>query len=858
MNEERLYINGNQIDLPIGQSIPKTLQVNDIGSIADRQSNFTRTINIPKNPNNVKALDFLDVIGNDSNVPYQRNEVNYFVGNECLIYNGWANVSESSDSYKVNIYDGIVDFYKAIENKFITDVGISSLNHSKTVGNVIASWTGNTSYRYMVADYNGKKTFVPSGTTEEIINIDYLIPAANVKFIWDKIFDYFGFEYEGNIFNSTSFTNLWLSYPKPIPTLVPSKILVNQQTFNPLQYTYSYYSGYALLTSTQWFPWLFNTPFVSSYAKVVDAGTTTTSLGDVIPNVSKIDILQNGTYAIDLSGISSTSTVNYIQKRGGVLFESGVLIPNINNDGLTKNLPCLSGDTLSFMLASEDADFPFIQRFSKIDGFEVNFEDVFIDFKVKDFVNEILQRFSLTMFPDKYEKKLTFLTTEEWLQTNDLINWSNKNPNLVKTTYTLNGYSQKNRFKYKYNDEDSQYNDGLISIDNVNIDDEKTVIQSRIYTPERLPEPMLDFSSNVYKFWNKEVKDDGTINYKPLENRFYLLRSIDHTFNSPTKIGSESLNTTATVTFCKKESYSRLRFQEIISDYYEPIGSILNKSKIFHVDLNLSTNDVNDFDFRKLIYIDQFGSYFLVNKISNYVQNKLTRCELIKVDYQATLTNEIPIIIPPDPTEIATYLEITNVVVDGCQITLEYSTDAPAGTEILLSVQPNTFGIPVIVPIEGIYLYAENIYNTGTTNSVTFTLEAGTLYQVQLSILGGTPTIYSNVSYFENSTSCVASSPSILTVTNVDLLSTSAFSNTYKIDFTTNAVLPRTVYFASYTTPVPIDPSNPLLGSFGGWSIDTSVAATTNSINAEISTFFGIPQKVRIKIGTTVSNEFNI
>lgn len=858
MNEERLYINGNEIILPIGQPIAKTLQVNDIGNISDRQSNFTRTINIPKNPINVKAFDFLGVIGNDSNVPYQKNTANYFVGNECLIYNGWGNVSESSDSYKLNIYDGIVDFYKVIENKFINDVGISGLNHTKTVDNVINSWTGSTPYRYMIADYNGKKTYVPTGTTstQEVINIDYLIPSANVKFIWDRIFDYFGFTYEGDVFNTANFTNLWLSYPKPVPTLVPSKLLINQQTFVPNQYFYTYYDGYTQLTGSQWFAWLFNTPFTTSYANVVAAGTTTTSFGDVIPNASHIDILQNGTYAIDLSGITSTSTVNYFIKRDGILFETGELIPNILNNGLTKLFDCLSGDSVSFLLTNPIANFSFSQRFTKVDGYEVNFEDVFIDFKVKDFINEILQRFSLTMFPSKYENKLSFLTTAEWLQTSDLINWSDKNPKLVNTTYVLNGYSQKNRFKYKYNDEDAQYNDGLISINNVNINDEKTVIQSRIFTPERNTESLIDFQSNVYKFWNKEVKDDGSINYKALENRFYLLRSDDHTFSLPTTIGSESLNVIQTISSCKKESYSRLKFQEIITDYYEPIESILNKSKIFHVDLNLSTKDVNDFDFRKLVYIDQFGSYFLVNKILNFIPNKLTRCELIEVDYKATLSPYIPV----TPVNTATYLTIDNVVVSGCEVTLSYSTDATIGTPINVIAQPNNFGMPVFTPIDPIYFYGSVTSNSGTTNTISFTLQAGTFYQVQLTINDGSVVspIYSNTSYFENTASCIVSSPSELTITGVTLLSAGALSNSYMIDFTTDAVFPRSVDYADYKTPVPIDPSNPYAGSFGGWSPYSSAVTSTNSITVDVSTLFGTTLKVRIKIGATVSNEYTI
>lgn len=860
MNEERLYINGNEIILPLGQPITKTFQVNDIGSLSDRQANFTRTINLPKHPNNIKALNYLGVIGNDSNVPYQTNRISYFVGNECLIYNGWGNISESNHTFNINIYDGIIDFYKAIENKFITDADISHLNHNKTIDTVINSWTGNTPYQYIIADYNGKmsyKTTGATGTIEDVLNIDYLIPSANVKFIWDRIFDEFGFTYEGSIFNTEAFKNLWLSYPKETSTLVPNKILINEQTFIPHQYTYTTYSGYAQLNASQWFAWLFNTPFTTPYAKVLMAATTTTTFGDVIPNPNKIEILQNGTYIIDISGI--TASVSYFLRRGGMLFEQNVLVPNPLNNGLTKTFNCLAGDTLGFIMTNPIANFTFNQKFSKVDGYQVNFEEAFINFKISDFINEVLQRFSLTMFPDKYTNKLSFLTTAEWLETTNLINWSNKNPTLVNTVYTISDYCQKNRFKYKYNDDNAIHNDGIIYINNTNLDDEKILIQSAIFSPEIKQELLFNFNSNVYKFWNKEVKEDGSINYKGLENRFYLLRSIDYSFNTPIKIGSELLNTKQTISNCKKESYSRLSFQDIITDYYQPIKSILNKSKLFEVELNLTTKDVNDFDFRKLVYIDKFGGYFLVNKISDYVQNKLTTCELIKVDYKCGLTAIAPYL-PYIPAYSATNLTINSVVVSGCNVTLNYTTDASIGTPINIVAQPNTFGLPVFTQPDPLYLYSSIITNSGTTNTISFSVEAGAYYNVQLSIAAGyiASPIYSNQFTFANPTSCIVSSPSQLTITSVTLLSAGTLSNTYKINFITNAVLPKTVYYADYKTPVPFDPNNPYGGSFGGWSDYASVSTPINSINADISMMFGTPLKVRIKIGNTVSNEYTI
>jgi hypothetical protein len=86
-------------------------------------------------------------------------------------------------------------------------------------------------------------------------------------------------------------------------------------------------------------------------------------------------------------------------------------------------------------------------------------------------------------------------------------------------------YAQKNLMQYKYNDDNATYNDGSILINNQNIADSKVIIKSKLYSPDLDLSNNIGWSSKIYKLWNKEIKDTTTINYKVLENRFYLMRS---------------------------------------------------------------------------------------------------------------------------------------------------------------------------------------------------------------------------------------------------------------------------------------------------------------------------------------------
>ena len=775
-NDERLYINGHQITLKPGQAIARTLQVNDLASLSNRNANFTRTIDIPKTPENIIAMDYLGVVGSNSSVPYQKNTAQYFVGNECLIYNGWANISETSDSYKTNIVDGIVDFYKAITNESLTDVGISDLNHLKNSETIISSWSADTPYRYILADYNGKSTIIPTGSTFTAINTDFLIPSCKVKYLWDRIFDNYGFEYSGEVFTTEAFENLWMTYPKSTSGATEQLEFIHSQTFE-LQLPNGSDVNYDAN--------LLQDCFTSPLANSVHDGDG--HCRGILPN-------NPGLYRLDFTGYLRILTLpDGTQNWGGIEVVKHNTVTNIFTTeivqtGIGFNTWIETGKTFAvgvneviYAKIIPDRNTPFVYgnlniKFSKVLGENISFENALIDFKVSDFISEILQRFSLTMFPDKYQNKISFLTTSEWLQTESVLNWSDKFQSLNSTSYALSGYAQKNRFKYKYNDEGANYNDGFISVDNANLSDDKVVIQSGIYSPEKQLEVMKDFQTHVFKFWDREIKDGGAIQYKPLENRYYFLRSEAHTFGVPAKFGSETANVFIDIDTCQKGSFERLDYQSIIEDYYNPIGSILNTSKLMNVEFNLSTIDINNFDFRNLIFVEQLGSYFMVNKILNFVPNKVTRCEIIEVDYQKQLFEN-----PSTPP----YIIITDLVADGCEVTITFDTNVPNLTSCYLVGTDNAPVFPAVI--------SQNFVGIiGNTITVTVPRSAGWSFKLYFS--ASEPSTNGGWEFVQVTTCGLPSTD--LTYININSLQTlSVINNVRKvrINFTTDLPLPNSI-----------------------------------------------------------------
>ena len=65
--------------------------------------------------------------------------------------------------------------------------------------------------------------------------------------------------------------------------------------------------------------------------------------------------------------------------------------------------------------------------------------------------------------------------------------------------------------------------------------------------------------------------------------------------------------------------------------YYKDYAEMLNNGFIIDVQFNLTANDVADIDFFVPIYLKQYGRYFYINEIKNFVANKPTDVTLIAI-----------------------------------------------------------------------------------------------------------------------------------------------------------------------------------------------------------------------------------
>lgn len=608
----RLFILGQEIELRDNGKLAQTKQVNDILSLSTRQTNYTNSFSIPRTAKNIRTFEGLGIIGNNSNVPYQKNIASLFSDEgECFVFEGWAIISETAKDFKCNIYDGNLEIYKVIENKTLADLNLTALSHSKTTAEVVSTFDNSKPYKYIIADYNGMALYDTNK-----INIDSLVPSVKVSWIVDEIETYSGFIFNGSFKTDPNYLNWFLTYPKGTPSNLGTTDIFISTT----------------LTA--------DTPnlTVGTYSLLTDLTLTNANkdFNSLANHSVKIEINSNFTFnAEDREGNVYTASGSILMERNGI----DITVIPINEVGYAEVNTILNINDVFNFYAVVDAETPrnitgsFTDlKIKKYNSLSIDFLEELKGFTMRDFLNEIVWRFGLTLFKEKYNNFYDFKSISEITNFENTIDWSDKFVSKESEKYIFGSYAQNNWMRYKYNDDNANHNDGYLSIDNKNLDDSKNIIQSKVYSPELSFSDSIGFTSRVYKLWDKEPKDNGTTTYKPLANRFYFMRSIENTFDSPVTIGSPSLVTSTTVTVAPIESFTGLSFKEIIQKYYPDIKKILNKSQVLNVRLSLKDTDVSDIDFSVPYYFKQLGGSFMLNKISNFVPNKETTVELIRLN----------------------------------------------------------------------------------------------------------------------------------------------------------------------------------------------------------------------------------
>lgn len=638
-----IWVDGKRLDLYSDVNIRFTMQVNDIADLKGREGNYTNSFSIPKTPNNVHIFGGLGIPSDTSRIPYLKPDCKIKIEGFDLIIKGWLNVTDTDDEYKIYVYSGIINFFKAIENKTLgNDLDLSEINHTKDLMNVVGSYAPGSPYRYFLADYNGQTHFLNDPT---IINIDYLVPSVKIKYLWDKVHSTFNFPYEGDVFDSEDFNNLSLTFPKA-PSIAELFKLISSGN-NTQRYNLPPAQGEN--NSNQ---------HMRLFVPSVTSGSAVWRYGQYL------DIPEDGDYRITFE-ITTTNPAG--TSNGPLNIWLGINSENINPENITNKILLLTtnpsnsaGANKTITLAAGSVlniffqkpffggpvfiDLDYKIKVDKINKEAVDFQNGLGDFLIIDFVKEIMNKFALTMFQYEHSRLLTYKTISERVNA-EALDWTDKFIERTGEDYVVNNYAQRNLFQYQYNDKEGSYKDGYIDLSNLNKEASKVILKSKLYAPERIKTKFrIDSNTvvdtDVFKFYDKQPNDNpgNPPVYKGLEKRFYYIRQAEGTHF--VKMGSAATNEIQTVGNAVRGNFVGLDWQSILGKYYGEYTAIINDSRIHTIELKLSYIEVILLDFKKLYYFKQEQQYYLLNKLTfdqkkasgEFVRvNRITDSQLISV-----------------------------------------------------------------------------------------------------------------------------------------------------------------------------------------------------------------------------------
>lgn len=203
---DELYLNGMKVEIP-PKAVALNLQVNDLGELKDRQSDYTNRFKLNLTPQNLEVLEHLGIVGNQSTVPYRNITAKWIVDGVELIPSGFAVVKAVTEKdeishYDVHVYNNNIDFFSAIEGKSIRDLDWSDINHQIDYITMIESLDGSKDYIYAVAGYTGK---VP---VADNFDLQYMLPSVFWHAVWSRIWSEAGFTFSGDVFSTNDWNDI--------------------------------------------------------------------------------------------------------------------------------------------------------------------------------------------------------------------------------------------------------------------------------------------------------------------------------------------------------------------------------------------------------------------------------------------------------------------------------------------------------------------------------------------------------------------------------------------------------------------------------------------------------------------------
>lgn len=604
--------NGNWNPLDLGDEAPAMVyQVNDIAELKNRNADGSQAIRLPKTDSNIRAFGFASVSDAVSSAPYKRHECRLFSNDYVLAGKGSYLVFDRIGQYfEVQILSGNANFFDYLkDNKLETlDLGYAELS---------LEGISEESGRYIFPAATFRIDSINAAGSLKDIDKERIFPSVYLKYIIEEMVTTHGFSLVHNI----SYEDL-------------NNKLISLATLKPDESSLDVFKGYnesssIIQSGPAYLPWaddqIHNAsgllrPFVEGAMSAIEYKSPINGVLNIRVEFQNLGgftgaILRVGGdgphYAWDRDGGGIVDQTLSIEVQKGDLIRLW-LVSKATNPG--------ANAIYKFSVESLETDVvPFGGKvpLSKNLGFDSQL----------DLFKAFAQLFGLVISVDNIEK-IVYAYTFEKLYDNKSIarDWSDKLhvEDNIETVFDLTTYAQVNTISFNA---DGNYLDaGKFTINNETLAPLKELFKIEFQSGRDYYQtsndgvgfmtaniPLLEKDTDTDSFTFKDGKPH-------ILNRSESKKTFTVNSNDPVK---ETVDLYP-ITHAKAQSF-------IDTHYDRLVNNMLNNAKKIEPFLNLNEYDIEMFDQMIPIYLSYYGAYFYVNKINNFVSDRLTRCELIRL-----------------------------------------------------------------------------------------------------------------------------------------------------------------------------------------------------------------------------------
>jgi len=213
----RLNVSDVDLDLYQDEAVNLTIQFSDLEGINSPVGSFSQTFRVPGTQKNMDVFGPINTSDPGSVNLKTKKAAELFSGSVSIL-RGFVQVKavylqkQHYADIELVFFAGAVDLRAELAGKMLTDLNLTTYDHTLNITNVQSSWLGNLSsgaVRYGLIDkgFNWSFPDTPPWSSTDGLEQGELTPFIRAKAIFDAIMDEAGYTYDSDFFDTTGAGN---------------------------------------------------------------------------------------------------------------------------------------------------------------------------------------------------------------------------------------------------------------------------------------------------------------------------------------------------------------------------------------------------------------------------------------------------------------------------------------------------------------------------------------------------------------------------------------------------------------------------------------------------------------------------